>query len=178
MWDAVREWHGGTLLEIQASLVEGGTPAGMLVEPYKGAVDMYWDGTGDVTTTTTTVFGAKYDVQFKTESGRRVIEVRARDVKYATSDRNAATSMAYLIASSPKLVTVSTGGGRREHAVLGCGHGSIVVAVDDGDTVMVADLLADHGGGGAGAGGEHGGACARAAGGRAEVHPQVGVHGV
>jgi hypothetical protein len=57
---------------------------------------MDWKGTGAVTTTT--VFCAKYDVLFlRSELGRRVIEVSARDVKYSTADRNAASSMSYLV---------------------------------------------------------------------------------
>lgn len=138
VWEAVRAWYGGgSLVEIQASLVEEGTPAGMLIEPYTGAVDLDWKGTGAVTKTTTTVFGAKYDVELKTAagSGRRVI-VRARDVKYSTVDFTA-LSMSYLVASSPKLVTVRTGSGASAHAVLGGAHGHIGIAVDDGDTATV-----------------------------------------
>ena len=138
VWEAVRAWYGGaTLLEIQAALLEGGMHAGMLIDPYKGDVDLGegWNGTDDDSKTTTTVFGAKYDVHIL--KGRRFIEVRARDAKYSKTDYNAASSMSYLIASSPKLVTVSTDTGHRAHAVLGCAHGHIGLAVDDGDSVTV-----------------------------------------
>jgi hypothetical protein len=138
VWEAVRAWYGGaSLLDIQASLVEGGLPAGMLIEPYKGVVDLSSLLTEDSTgTTTTTVFGAKYDVHLLKDP--RVIEVRAHiDAKYSKSDYNAASSMSYLIASSPELVTVSTGSGRRAHAVLGCAHGHIALPVDHGDSVTV-----------------------------------------
>jgi hypothetical protein len=131
VWDAVRAWHGGaSLLEIQASLIENGTPVGMLIAPYRGKSFVL-----DADATSTTVFGYKYDVKLKGDSGRRVIEVRAHDAKYSTSDSNAASSMAYLVASSPKLVTVSTDRGSRAHAVLSCDRGCIVLAVDDGPTL-------------------------------------------
>lgn len=132
VWEAVRVWYGdASLLEIQASLIEEGTPAGMLISPYKGAVEL----DSVASTTSTRVFGYKYDVKLKTDSGRRVVEVRAHYAEYSTSDSNAASSMAYLVASSPKLVTVSTDPGSRAHAVLSCDRGCIVLVVEDGPTL-------------------------------------------